>query len=97
MPRSEHYNLLKRPLATEKTMQMAELGQYVFEVNKTANKVELTKAFEMAFPGRKVLKVRTVKIPHTTRRVGKKTGRVPSGRKAIFSITGDPIEITPGG
>jgi len=85
--------LLKRPIVTEKTAQLSEEGKYVFEVDKTANKIELAKAFELAFTGRTVKKVRLAKIPHTTRRMGKYIGKVAEGRKAIFSVDGDPIEL----
>ncbi len=95
--RSELYNLLKRPIVTEKSTQLNELNQYVFEVVKDANKVELAKAFELAFPNRKVTKVRLAKIGPKSRRVGRKTGLIPARKKAIFSVEGDPIEILPGG
>lgn len=95
--KSELYNLLKRPIVTEKSTMLSEDSQYVFEVALAANKVELAKAFELAFPGRKVKKVRLVKIPPTTRRVGRHIGRVHAGRKAIFTVEGDPIELFAGG
>ncbi len=88
--------LLKRPIVTEKTTLLSEKSQYVFEVEKNANKVELAKAFELAFTGRTVKKVRLAKIPHTTKRMGRHIGNVPAGRKAIFTIEGDPIELFAG-
>jgi large subunit ribosomal protein L23 len=94
--RSQLYNLLIRPIVTEKSMAQAQLGQYVFEVQQGSNKVELTKAFELAFPGRKVTAVRTVKIPQTTRRVGRKVGVVNQRQKAIFTIVGEPLELITG-
>ncbi|MBY0450445.1 MAG: 50S ribosomal protein L23 [Cyanobacteria bacterium] len=87
------YDLLKRPIVSEKTTQLAEIGQYVFEVRKDANKVELSKAFELAFPGRKVNAVRLIKIPPRDKRVGRRVGKTPERLKAVFSITGDPIEL----
>tara|TARA_B100000287_G_scaffold383730_1_gene389702 strand:- start:7 stop:303 length:297 start_codon:yes stop_codon:yes gene_type:complete len=95
--KSQLYNLLKRPIITEKSTQMGELNQYVFEVSNDTNKVELAKAFELAFPGRKVTNVRITKIPTTTRRVGRNVGRILPRKKAIFSIEGEPIELIPGG
>jgi large subunit ribosomal protein L23 len=93
---SNLYNLLLRPILTEKSTHLGELGQYVFEVNKDANKIELAKAFELAFPGRKVKAVRLVKIPHRSKRVGRRQGIIPERRKAIFSVVGDPIELFTG-
>ncbi|MBY0405321.1 MAG: 50S ribosomal protein L23 [Cyanobacteria bacterium] len=90
------YNLLKRPIITEKTTSLAPFNQYVFEVCKEANKIELSKAFELAFPGRTVKAVRLINIPSRTKRFGKRQGRVPEKRKAIFSIVGEPLEFTTG-
>jgi large subunit ribosomal protein L23 len=94
--RSDYYELLKRPLITEKSTSLAQNGQYVFLVEKTANKIELAKAFEIAFPGRKVKAVRLIKIPSRAKRVGRKQGQTPERRKAIFSVVGEPIEFFTG-
>lgn len=96
MSNSQLYNLLKRPILTEKTTTLAELGQYVFEVEKTANKIELTKAFELAFPGRKVTAVRMIKVPAHSKRYGKRIGQTSEKRKAVFSVQGEPIELFTG-
>ena len=94
--KSQLYNLLKRPIVTEKTTNLAELNQYVFEVAKGANKIELTQAFELAFPGRKVTAVRMIKMPARSKRYGKRIGQVPEKRKAVFSVEGEPIELYTG-
>lgn len=93
---SELYRLLKRPLVTEKTTHLADFGQYVFEVDKNANKVQLAQAFELAFPGRTVKTVRLITIPARTKRYGRRIGQVSAKRKAIFSIEGEPIELFTG-
>jgi large subunit ribosomal protein L23 len=93
---SELFNLLKRPIVTEKTTNLATLNQYVFEVNKDANKIQLAQAFELAFPGRKVQAVRMVTVPAHTKRYGKRIGQTQEKRKAIFSIEGEPIELFTG-
>lgn len=92
----ELYNLLKRPIVTEKTTNLSELSQYVFEVTQGSNKIQLAQAFEMAFPGRKVKAVRLITIPTRTKRYGKRIGQTPQKRKAIFSIEGEPIELFTG-
>lgn len=86
------YDILKAPLITEKSMAATVLGQYTFEVVKTATKVEIAQAVELAFPGRKVKKVRTVYMPSHAKRMGIKAGRTSSSKKAIVTIEGDPIE-----
>ena len=86
------YYVIKRPIITEKSMMATTLGQYTFEVNMNATKVEIAQAVELAFPGRKVKKVRTVYMPSHTKRMGLKHGRTDSSKKAIVTIEGDPIE-----
>ncbi len=86
------YDIIKRPIITEKSMITASLNQYTFEVLKDATKVEIAQAVELAFPNRKVKKVRTVYMPSHAKRVGYSVGRTQSSKKAIVTIEGDPIE-----
>jgi large subunit ribosomal protein L23 len=86
------YDVIKQPLITEKSMIATGLGQYTFEVVKEATKVEIAQAVELAFPGRKVKKVRTVYMPSHSKRMGYKQGRTDSSKKAIVTVEGDPIE-----
>ena len=86
------YDVIKRPIITEKSMMATAQGQYTFEVNMNATKVEIAQAVELAFPGRKVKKVRTVYMPSREKRMGLKFGRTDSSKKAIVTIEGDPIE-----
>ena len=86
------YDVIKRPIITEKSMMATAQGQYTFEVNMNATKVEIAQAVELAFPGRKDKKVRTVYMPSHEKRMGLKFGRTDSSKKAIVTIEGDPIE-----
>lgn len=86
------YDVIKKPLITEKSMAATALGQYTFEVVKNATKVEIAQAVELVFPGRKVKKVRTVYMPSHAKRMGIKSGQTSSSKKAIVTIEGDPIE-----
>ena len=86
------YDVIKKPIITEKSMMATAQGQYTFEVNSNATKVEIAQAVELAFPGRKVKKVRTVYMPSHEKRMGLKFGRTDSSKKAIVTIEGDPIE-----
>ena len=86
------YEIIKRPLITEKSNIAMSAGQYTFEVIKDATKIEIKKAVELAFPGRKVKKVRTVYMPSHEKRYGAKLGRTQSSRKAVVTIEGEPIE-----
>ncbi len=91
------YELILRPRVTEKATLLANSAQqYTFDVNPDANKIELAKAFELLYPGRKVINVRTTKIYPREKRVGRKTGHTPVGKKATFTIQGEPIELFTG-
>jgi large subunit ribosomal protein L23 len=86
------YDIIKRPIITEKSMEATTLGQYTIEVVKDATKIEIAQAVELAFPGRKVKKVATIYMPSHEKRLGYSSGRTQSGKKAIVKIEGDPIE-----
>ena len=86
------FDIIRKPHITEKSMAGTQNGQYTFEVSKDATKVEIAQAIEMAYPNRKVTKVRTIYMPSHSKRMGMKFGRTQSGKKAIVTIVGDPIE-----
>ncbi len=86
------YDVIKRPIITEKSMTGTADNKYTFEVRKDASKIEIAQAVELAYPNRKVKKVRTVYMPSHQKRMGMKFGRTQSGKKAIVTIVGDPIE-----
>jgi large subunit ribosomal protein L23 len=84
---------LVKPVFSEKAFTLAQMQQYVFEVSPVANKIQLKQAFEMAFPGRKVTAVKVIKVAGRTKRFGKRTVTVPPGRKAVFTVQGEPLAI----
>lgn len=86
------YEVIKRPLVTEKSNSIVTDGQYTFEVLKDATKIEIKRALELIFPGRKVLEVRTLRMLSHQKRVGSKIGRTQSSKKAIVKIEGEPLE-----
>ena len=86
------FDLIKKPLITEKSVGATTLNKYTFEVSKDATKIEIAQAIELAFPGRKVTKINTVYMPSHAKRMGYKFGRTDSSKKAIVTIEGDPIE-----
>ena len=86
------FDIIKKPIITEKSMMAVQNNVYTFEVVKNATKVEIAQAIEQAYPNRKVKKVRTVYMPSHQKRMGLKFGRTQSGKKAIVTIVGEPIE-----
>lgn len=81
------YDIVIRPIVTEKSSLMKDGGnQYVFEVARTANKIEIAKAVEQLFKV-KVVSVRVMNMEGKARRLGKHTGKKPDWRKAIVKLT----------
>ncbi|HCB11490.1 MAG TPA: 50S ribosomal protein L23 [Cyanobacteria bacterium UBA11991] len=93
MSKENLYDIIKKPLVTEKSVGASANGQYTFEVRKDATKTEIAKAVELAFPGRKVKSVNTVYMPSHSKRMGYKFGRTDSSKKAIVTIDGEPLEF----
>ena len=89
--------VLKRPLITEKSTLAKELGnQLVFEVDVTANKVEIRQAVESIFDV-KVQKVRTIKFQGKKKRMGRTQGRRPHWKKAYVTLApGHSVEFFEG-
>lgn len=96
MPKEIHiYDVLRRPVITEKSSMIAdELGQYVFEVAPNANKIQIKEAVEVIF-GVGVQKVRTMVMPAKRGRRGRDWYiRSKQWKKAIVTLEdGDEIEL----
>ena len=86
------YEIIKKPVITENSMdQMAE-KKYTFEVAKDANKIEIKKAVEEIF-GVKVEKVTTMRVLGKVKRMGANSGKRPDWKKAIVKLTDDSKTI----
>ena len=87
------YDIIKRPLITEQSMEQTEMKRYTFEVAKTANKIEIKKAVEEIF-GVKVAKVNTMNVNGKSKRMGAaRPGRTKDWKKAIVQLTEDSKTI----
>ena len=83
------HQVIVKPVVTEKSTDLqADNNQYVFEVHKKANKIEIRKAVEMVF-GVRVDGVRTQVVRGDLRRVGQYWGRRPGWKKAIVTLHPD--------
>jgi len=90
------YEVLRRPLITEKNTLLQAQSKYVFEVAKQANKILVKKAVEAAFKV-KVNSVNVLTVPGKTRRVGRQMVLTQSWKKAIVTLRqGDKIEFFEG-
>ena len=87
------YDILVRPLITEKTMKLVEEGKYTFEVKQGSNKVEVKKAVEELFKV-EVTAVNMMNTLRKKRRVGKYEGLRPAVQKAIFTLAdGQKLDV----
>ena len=90
------YEVLRRPIITEKGTLMAEHNQYAFEVAMDANKMMVKEAVEKRF-GVNVLRVNVMRMPGKTRRFGRRVSTTPSWKKAIVTLApGQTIEVFEG-
>ncbi|MGI6169310.1 MAG: 50S ribosomal protein L23 [Christensenellales bacterium] len=82
------YDILIRPILSEKTYDMLSQRRYAFEVVPTANKTEIKLAVEQAF-GVKVQSVNTMRRLGKLKRQGVHVGRRPSIKKAYVTLEAD--------
>ena len=93
------YKLIVRPIDTEKTRyQASEFGQYTFEVDRRANKIEVKRAIEDIFEV-EVVKVNTMIVPaKATKRYGRRRViRHSSWKKAVVTVAwGQRLDVFEG-
>lgn len=87
------YDIIKRPLITEKTTILTEQGKYTFEVMAGTNKIEVKEAIEKIFKVN-VVSVNIVNVRKKDRKVGKYSGFRPAVRKAIVTLqAGQTLDV----
>ena len=87
------YDIIRRPVITEQSMENVADKKYVFEVDINANKTEIKAAVEAVF-GVKVAKVNTVRMQGKVKRTGAyPAGRRPAFKKANVTLTADSKTI----
>ena len=90
------FDLLIRPIITEKTTLLMQENKYTFQVPLNANKVEIRKAVESIF-NVKVEKVATIRVLGKTKRMGRTMGKRSDYKKAIVTLkAGETIELFEG-
>ena len=87
------YDIIRRPVITEQSMEAVADKKYVFMVDVDANKTEIKAAVEQAF-GVKVSKVNTIRMQGKAKRTGAyPVGKRPEFKKAIVTLTADSKTI----
>lgn len=91
------YDIIIRPIITEQSMESVADKKYVFEVARSANKIEIRRAIEEIFKV-KVLSVNTLNVVGKEKRMGVHVGKTAARKKAVIRLTEDskPIEIFEG-
>ncbi|HHX80394.1 MAG TPA: 50S ribosomal protein L23 [Acholeplasmataceae bacterium] len=79
------YDIIIRPLITEKATKLVDEGKYTFEVKAGVNKIEVKKAIEEVFKV-DVVSVNIINVRKKERRVGKYSGYRPAVRKAVVTL-----------
>ena len=93
MANIQYYDVILKPVVTEKSMNAMADKKYTFLVHPEANKSQVREAVEKMVPGTKVDKVNTMNIQGKTKRRGMTFGKTAKTKKAIVKLTEDSKEI----
>ena len=89
----QYYDVIIRPVITEKSM--ADMGEkkYTFLVHPEANKTQIKEAVEKMFEGTKVKSVNTINSDGKRKRRGMVVGKTAKTKKAIVALTEESKDI----
>ena len=88
-----YYDVIQKPLVTEKSMDGMGLKKYTFLVHVDATKTQIKEAVEKLFDGVKVEKVNTMNYDGKNKRRGMVTGKTAKTKKAIVTLTAESKDI----
>ncbi len=89
----KYYDVILKPVVTEKSMNSMNEKKYTFSVHPDATKQQIKEAVEKMFAGTKVASVNTMNLDGKTRRRGATFGKTSKTKKAIVQLTADSAEI----
>ena len=89
----QYYDVILKPIVTEKSMNAMSEKKYTFQVHTEATKNQIKEAVEKMFEGTKVKSVNTMNLDGKKRRRGLIVGRTAKSKKAIVTLTEDSKEI----
>ncbi|MCM1106091.1 MAG: 50S ribosomal protein L23 [Blautia sp.] len=93
MANIQYYDVILKPLVTEKSMAAMAEKKYTFLVHPEANKTMIKDAVERMFEGTKVAKVNTMNYDGKKKRRGMVVGKTAKTKKAIVQLTEDSKDI----
>ena len=95
MANVQYYDVILKPIVTEKSMAAMGEKKYTFLVHTEANKTMIKEAVEKMFEGTKVKSVNTMNLDGKTKRRGMTFGKTAKTKKAIVTLTEDLDEAEP--
>ena len=93
MANVQYYDVILKPVITEKSMNAMGDKKYTFFVHPEATKTQIKEAVEKMFEGPKVKSVNTMNINGKKKRRGMTVGRTAKSKKAIVALTEDSKDI----
>ncbi len=88
-----YYDVILRPVVTEKSMELMAEKKYTFYVHPDATKTQIKEAVEKMFEGTKVYRVNTMNIRGKRKMRGRTIGYTADRKKAIVFLTEDSKDI----
>ena len=89
----KYYDIIQKPIITEKSMNMMDDKKYTFQVHPDATKTQVKEAVEKMFDGAKVKSVNTMNKCGKDRRRGLVVGKTAATKRAVVTLTEDSKDI----
>ena len=89
----KYYDVILKPVITEKSMNAMAEKKYTFLVHPSATKSQIKEAVEKMFEGTKVEKVNTMNSAGKTKRRGMTFGKTAKTKKAIVQLSEESADI----
>jgi len=89
----KYYDIIQKPVVSERTMEEMAGKKYTFYVHPESNKIQIREAIEKMFDGTKVEYVNTMNVLGKKKRRGRRLGRTADRKKAIVQLKTDSKEI----
>ena len=89
----KYYDIIKKPVLTEKSMNAMAEKKYTFLVHPDATKSQIKDAVEKMFEGTKVASVNTINYDGKKKRRGMVVGKTAKSKKAYVQLTAESAAI----
>ena len=93
MANIQYYDVILKPVVTEKSMELMGEKKYTFLVHPEATKSQIKEAVEKMFEGTKVKSVNTMNMDGKKKRRGVTVGKTAKTKKAIVALTEESKDI----